>query len=765
MTIASQNSVANIKSTGNQSSTLSGSTPKLIPVTPELISTEAAMPGAVDSTGTKITESQKPALNTGSNRLSSEEISDPHTSLNNPLVSVLDSIDKSSGADHSNRLVEKNMKKGKPTKRQSLRKKQRVTTLLIDDASEEEPVEEEKVVQQTQEKNDKIPQQKGGQELRAQKEQSNSPEPLEISIESITAQAPESVPAVSQPSEASPSREVAQIPEPAQTPGIEGQASVQNNPVDSNQAEQKSIQKKTVTGNPDQLVVIHQSPVIDIKTTGPKRLVVGQESTYIISVRNTSSVDAENLVITTDIPQWVEVIKTKPNVGTSDIKTFSEQTDKVCNQWNAGTLPAVQEATLILTLVPRSGNNFELISKYDYKQNTIKTGIEVQEPILELALEGRDALEWGQEDKYRIRIRNIGTGDAQNIRLTVSTGPNEQATQIIKQLKSGEEKSMEMAIKTIADEELTITVDANGAYGLSANTSKTVSVLRGQLDLCVEAPELQFVNNSVDYLVHVMNTGTAPLQNVSLEAHLPESAEFVSCSGDGEENDGNVTWNISMLKPDEELVYIVTCNMVSAGISRMDVTAADRSGVTLCGEAIVQVEAIAALNMKIKSPDGPVAVGNSINYEIVVSNEGTKSAENILVGLFLSEGLIPVEGECDGFVHPDEYKVLFNQIDSLRSGQSVTYHVTAKVIGAGNHKVQAVLESRSDDIQLMSEEITHCYERRMITKRNMNSVSKVALRPTDNSSSHPDHVTEDQNSLPETSSLNTMDSNSGIELY
>ncbi len=486
----------------------------------------------------------------------------------------------------------------------------------------------------------------------------------------------------------------------------------------------------------EQLLVEQQSPIIDIKTRGPKTIIVGQESLYQISVRNISTVDAQKLIVTTDIPNSVEVAEVRSSYGYSNVIPSSDGKGSIKNQWQLDVLPSGKEETLYMNLIPRQRSNFNLICHYDFEQMELQAGIEVQEPVLELQIDGRNTIEWGCEDKYRLRIHNSGNGDAQNVRLMVSTGDNEQATQFLNVLHAGEEKTMDLAVRTLLDGEIKITAEAVGNHGLSVHANRTVTVLRGRPEVTVEAPELQFVNNTVDYVIHVSNTGTAPLKNIDLTSILAQGVRFVSCTGNGRElaDKGQVRWEIPMINIGEQIVYQVTCQMTRPGMNRMDISLADKTGLTAATESVVQVEAIAALNLRIKTPNGPVAIGTPLVYEVTITNTGTKAAENVSAGLFLNGGIKAVEVEGGNGVIQNGTQVVLNKVRMISAGQSVSWRITAQATMPGNHKVQAVLESPLDNIHLNSEEMTYCYERRATANRVAQAGDasvRVALRPVE----------------------------------
>lgn len=478
--------------------------------------------------------------------------------------------------------------------------------------------------------------------------------------------------------------------------------------------------------------VSSKSPIVEIETVGPKNLVVGQQSTFKIRARNVGSVAARKLVVTTELPETVVVASTDAKVGEARVKPRGVDGEARRCVWAVGTLDAGGSAELELTMTPQKRSAFELVSRFECERSSARTGVEVVEPILEARVEGRDAIEWGVEDKYRLRLRNVGNGDAEDVELFVSTGET-SATQRIGVLKAGEEKAIEMAVKTVLDESISIEARATGAYGVEAKASKKIAVLRGKLDVAIEAPELQFVDGEFEAFVRVKNVGAAPLENVDVAAQIPASVEILACDGAARRNvdKGRVYWTLPLLRPNEEVVFKTICRSTEKGEATFAVVGADGTGLTAQNEATVQVESIAALAMRVNAPKDPVAVGKECVYELVIENGGTKDATEIESGVFLGVGLKPVAVEDGlGTVSESESKVIFRKIETLPAGERVVFRVRALAVDAGNHKVQAMLQSIPEDARLMSEEMTYCYER-PAGRRQVGKASMVALEPSE----------------------------------
>ena len=485
----------------------------------------------------------------------------------------------------------------------------------------------------------------------------------------------------------------------------------------------------------EETIVSSRSPIVEIETIGPKNLVVGQESTFKVRARNVGSVAARKLVVTTELPETVAVGAVEAKIGDAQIKTRDVGFDGESRRcvWEVGTLAAGASAELELTMTPQKRSAFELVSRFECERASARTGVEVVEPILEARVEGRDEIEWGVEDKYRLRLRNVGNGDAQDVELFVSTGET-NATQRIGVLKAGEEKSIEMAVKTVLDDSISIDVRANGAYGVEARATKKIAVLRGKLDVAVEAPELQFVDGEFEALVRVKNVGDAPLENVDVAAQIPASVEILACDGSARRNaeKGRVYWTVPLVRPNEEIVFKTLCRLTETGDATFAVVGADQTGLTAQSETTVQVESIAVLAMRVNAPKDPVAVGKECVYELVIENNGTKDAAEIESGVFLGVGLKPIAVEGGlGTVSEAESKVIFRKIETLPAGERVVFRVRAQAVDAGNHKVQAMLQSIPEEARLMSEEMTYCYERPANRRQLDKTPSMVALEPSE----------------------------------
>jgi uncharacterized repeat protein (TIGR01451 family) len=454
-----------------------------------------------------------------------------------------------------------------------------------------------------------------------------------------------------------------------------------------------------------------QGPVLSVKTLGPRRITVGKESSYELLIRNSGQVAADEVVVSVDLPEWAEVMGTETTIGEIDASTDFQAPKQLT--WKIARLEAKAQEKLILRLVPRQSRPFDLAVRWDYRPVALEAMIEVQEPKLEMRLEGPREVLFGKREVYRLELANTGTGEAEGVEISllpIGTGENIPATHRLGTLAAGEKKVIEVELTARQAGVLTIKVDARGDGGVEASLAETIAVLRAALSVAVDAPRMQFVGNEGRYQIRVSNTGTAPATNLRLAARLPLGTKYVSSTGDGKltAERGELTWNIASLPPGTTKDIEVVTSLERQGTNRLEVSAMADGELAASAESIMQVEAMADLRLDVVDPSGPVAVGDEAVYQIIVRNQGSKAAEDVEVIAYFSRGVEPTTVE--GGPHKlAPGQVVFDKFPVLAAGQSVSLKIRAKADSGGNHVFRAEVYCRPLDTKLASEETTYYY--------------------------------------------------------
>ncbi len=381
--------------------------------------------------------------------------------------------------------------------------------------------------------------------------------------------------------------------------------------------------------------------------------------------------------------------------------------------WQVGRLEAEGREKLILKIVPRESRPLDLTVKWDYKPTTSQAVIEVQEPRLVMQLDGPREVLYGRPEIYRLEITNAGNGGAENVVLSLfPMGPSQgpPATHQFGNLVAGEKKAVEVELTARHTGTLTIKVDAKADAGVEAHLAEKILVRRAGLAVAVEAPAIQYVGTDATYRIRVNNPGNAPAKNVEVTASLPPEMKYVTNVQGGlpDADHRKVTWTAESLSPGGEVVFLLTCDLHTAGSGRLNVLAKADDDVAASGDAMTRIEAIADLTLSVTDPSGPVPVGQETTYELHVHNRGTKAAENVEVVVYFSYGIEPFSAEG----HQNRIgsgQVVFDTIPNIAPGEDLMLKVCARADAPGNHVCRAEVSCEALGTRLVSEETTHFY--------------------------------------------------------
>ncbi len=453
-----------------------------------------------------------------------------------------------------------------------------------------------------------------------------------------------------------------------------------------------------------------RSPVLAVQASGPRTVRVGEPAQFVVKIKNAGAA-ANNVVVTINVPQHAEVASAHATAGT--VPPAGSDAAQGPLAWKIPRLEGKSGETLNLSLVPRSSEPMDLAVRFTYAPEASEMVVEVQEPKLEMAVSGPNDVQFGETRMYKLTISNPGNGDAENVvigLLPVGRGAEGIASHKLGTLRAGQSKTVDVELTARQAGSITIKAQAHADGGLRAEAAEQVTVRRADLQIGVEAPRLTFAGTVGTYQITVVNTGDAPATDVQIAAMLPPDAKFIkgSTGSNYDAQQGKVTWNVGTLQPNAERSLQLHCSLATAGDNRLQyvATAADEVGASTT--STTQVEALADLKIEVRDPQGPVAVGDDAEYEVVLRNRGSAAAENVEVLVFFSEGL--EAATVDGGPHEIATgQVIFDPIGAIGAKETVVLRVRAKADRSGHHVFRAELICESLGTKLAAEEATFFY--------------------------------------------------------
>ena len=461
-----------------------------------------------------------------------------------------------------------------------------------------------------------------------------------------------------------------------------------------------------VAKSSNETVTRSQGPMIRVETLGPKAIVIGRETEFVVSAINQSEHDASELHIRLSLPAWVDAASVLADNGTAQTQTDGRGVERLV--WTIDKLNGRSESQLTLKLVARENQPFDLGVDWALMPITSSAQIEVQQPRLELALSGPKDVLYGETRKYVITVSNPGTGDAENVSVKLSTGGAGTNTRNVGTVPAGRQSRIDIELTAEEAGILEFIALATDDTGLTAEISEEIRVRRANLEIETYAPPLKYAGTAGVFHVRIKNSGDASAENVEAAVALPKGAKLLASSDGKSTESGRVNWRLGSLAPGAERTMQVQCMLMNAGDNRLETRVAADGNISNSAVAVTRVEAIADLKLALNDPQGPKPVGEDVVYEIVVTNRGTKAADDVKVVGFFSNGIEPVRVE-GGRAEIVPGQVVFSPIPSLAAGRTLKLKITARATTAANHRFRAELECAVPETKLAAEDSTRYY--------------------------------------------------------
>ena len=273
------------------------------------------------------------------------------------------------------------------------------------------------------------------------------------------------------------------------------------------------------------VLMTRKSPILGVETTGPRRIVVGKEAAYELTLRNSGEVAADEVTVFVSLPAWAEVVGASASVGEAK---SAPRDRREPFQWALGHIDANGREKLLLKIVPRESKPFDLGVRWDYMPASSQATIEVQEPKLALAIDGPREAFYGKREVYKLKLSNVGNGAAENVMLSISplsTGQTQPISHRLGTLAAAEERTIEVELTARQAGNLTIKVEAHGDGSARAELAEKVMVRRAGLQVALDGPSVQYVGAVAAYKIHIRNPGDAAAKNVKLGVTLPNGRQ------------------------------------------------------------------------------------------------------------------------------------------------------------------------------------------------------------------------------------------------
>ncbi|HEY7440658.1 MAG TPA: DUF11 domain-containing protein [Acidimicrobiia bacterium] len=468
-------------------------------------------------------------------------------------------------------------------------------------------------------------------------------------------------------------------------------------------------------------VTPQQADLIVAKQVSDPTPNVGDTISYHIEVFNAGPDDATNVTVQDTLPAQLSFVSSTPSAGTYD---------STSGTWTIGTIPSSQLETLViqaLVVSPSPTANTASISHADQfdpntANNSDTASVNPLEADLALSKTVSDATpNVGDQVTFSITLDNNGPSNATTVSVTdalpagltfVSSTPS-QGT-----YNSG---SGLWTVGTVADGAsatltLVATVNSPAAQTNTAsitsadqsdpdlgNNTASATVTPQQADLAVSklsSDPTPNVGQTIDFTITLGNLGPNAATDVALTDNLPAGLTFVSATAtQGAYSPATGIWLIGSVPTSTQPTLTLVAKVASpnaqtntATISHSDQLDPDTSNNSATVTVTPQQADLAVT--KVVSQVAPT-VGQSITFDVTVTNNGPDDATKVVVSDPLPPGLVFQSAFPDQGTYDPATGVW--TVGTLPDGTSSTLTITAQVTVAVATNTASVAHSDQFD--------------------------------------------------------------------
>ena len=451
-----------------------------------------------------------------------------------------------------------------------------------------------------------------------------------------------------------------------------------------------------------------QVPNLVIEKIMPQEVQINEPMTVVISIRNSGSAKAKNVVLTDRLPKGARFVE----ANASGMRTANGE---VC--WQLGDIGINEERNVELTLTPTTEGEIGSVATATFSVEA-SGSTRVTKPALTLEVTTvNDEHLVGGDLILEIRISNPGTGIARNITLEeyvpdlLSHPTGRKLSSTLDDLKPNETKRLRLTLKCERAGETINYIVAKGENDLFAESKIPILVLAPGLNLSIDGPRNRYLDRKATYELQVGNPGSATTREILLFAKLPKGLDFVSTDSMGayDPETHTVHWSLYALPAQQSgKIELVTLPR-AIGDYKIEFSGRAQGNLQDSAAHEVFVDGIASLGFEITNKVDPVELGREASYEIRIFNRGTKASSNVNIRVQLPEDMRFIAAEGPAQYNISGSIVDFVNLHQLVPGDVKTYVIRAQCLAVGDQRVLVQVQSDEMEKPVTKEENTNVY--------------------------------------------------------
>lgn len=423
----------------------------------------------------------------------------------------------------------------------------------------------------------------------------------------------------------------------------------------------------------------------------PAQIFQGRDFSYDMVITNLTGLSLEDVRVSEKLPE---------NFTLSNSSPYQPSTEGGQTVWTIPSIAPHGSVTITVNGVANSGTQFASCADVTYR-SVLCAAAPIVSPDITLGVSLASVTDTCSATPIVYTVTNNGTATLNNVVLTPAIPAGLQVVGgdksfNLSQLAPGASQSFTVNVKPSASGSYAVTPSVSTAEGVSAQAQADTVAASPALAATATSPDQVLIVRTITYDVGVSNTGDATAGSTKVAASLPANADFVSATRGGAVSGGSVVWNVNSLSAGAGDNFSFTVKPRGSGDYTTNVTAGNDCAGTASARSTTRVVGIPALLLEVVDKNDPVAVGDNVTYEIVVTNQGSAPAHNVKIHVELEDNETYVSSTGDTS-NVTGQTVDFTPVTSIEVGGKVVYQVVVRANAAGDTRFH--VEMTSDELK------------------------------------------------------------------
>lgn len=444
------------------------------------------------------------------------------------------------------------------------------------------------------------------------------------------------------------------------------------------------------------------TPLIKVTTKNPREINLGKPATFVISVSNTGKTAATGVVVSTTIPDHVELAGHEPKPIDIEGRVY---------RFRVGDLEPGRTTEVTLVAIPRQLQPVKLDTTVIFGTST-HASLVVRRPALSVVAKVAPQAVVGQKVDWVVRVTNTGDGPADRVVLTPAITKGEILGNSIRtpvqvgMLKPGESKEYKFTVIGSVRGQVTASFKSTNPDDLIAETESTLRVLQAQLAVKTIGPKMQPMGREGEYEIVVTNPGDAAAPTTLVTVKVPAGLEITSAAQHAyNEEQRTLRWRITTVRPTDNVRLKFRAETIADGDQTISIVAACEKIANATAEHTTSVLSRPNLIVTVVNGQEIAAVGEQAKFEVRIVNAGSRTADELQVRVAIPDGLEVVDSR--------DYVVTGGHIEfpaqSLASGEKTAVRFMTIGKTTGDHRIRILIDSMTLASELAFEASAFCF--------------------------------------------------------